>query len=147
MNFMKGFNKAVIISKDKVKRTRVLTEETKMRKVQGVLDQIEDGRVLISTESQKYKSFLAYPDQLVDRCLQALKYGASVEEIRIAGEKTFSALKGKLALSRQKSAIYEFAKSKGLEDRLTEVAELFELEEPGTIVVASEPENETVAAE
>lgn len=141
---IKGFNKMVRTEKAP-KRTRVLKEETKVRKLQEVLDQLEDGRVCTSIESQTWKTFDSSTDLFVERVLQAIKYGGSKEEIHMYGAKTFDLLKRKgIDLTLGKAMIYQFAKDKkGMGQMLNEIANVLDLEGPDVRVVASDDEEDT----
>jgi len=144
---IKGLNKIAFKGVDKSggKRTRILTDETRARKLAGVLEQLEAGKVCVDSELQKYKTFDRYPDTFVERCFQALKYGGTPGEIREAGRKTFELYETKgimRNLREAKAQIYAEAKvpgpkGKGLTD-MNAVSQVFELEGPFVKVVNSD---------
>lgn len=135
---IKGFNKIAVPKGSGEKRTRILTDAVKEKKLAKKLEQLDDGRVCISLEDQKYKTFDRYPDLFVEKALQALKYGGTPGEIRAASKDTLDLFDRKeYKIKALKEAIYGAAKSMGLGGQLSEVAEIFGLEEVGTRVVDS----------
>lgn len=130
---IKGFNRLV---KNEGKSTRTMSPEKAAERAEAVLAQIRTGQVLVSEKKGQYKKFVSSPDLLVDRCVQALKYGAKKETVQEAAKESFAALRDKIDWKKGKAAIYDLAGKKDVS--LNDVAFVFGLEDEGTHVVPSD---------
>jgi hypothetical protein len=117
---IKGLNKAV-----KVKNTRTFSPEKAAARAEGVLEQIRAGQICVSEAKNQWKRFTSSPDLLVDRVIQALKYGAEPDEVRGAASNVLTELQGKVDWRAGKESIYEYANEKGV--NLADVAFVFDL--------------------
>ena len=130
---IKGFNSLVRL--EKVKRTRVLSDEVKNKSAARVLGQIREGKVMVS--EGKYRSFMASPDLLVERVFQAIKFGATAGEIQEACKDLLPEIRKSFDFTKAKVQIYEHASKCGVKD-LSVVGQVLGLEDPGTRVVKSD---------